>query len=316
MHFDLGRSMARRIVVGRVYHVGMSSTIGQALAPQADVVALAESQLCDRLDWSEAQRKGAATTAGALIRDLPNRSFGVVGLAGAPGSGKSALAGLVCGVVKQLGKHALVLSLDNYYLDRQQRLELARRHPLLAQRGVPGTHDWARLIGDLDRIREGRIADLRLPRFDKSRDDRCEEGPFGRLEARPQLVILEGWLIGAPPQDPSALLGPVNQMEAERDPDGRWRGLVNDELARYHRDLAHRLHRRWFLAVPDWESVLAWRWQQETEAAEAERHLESFDAVARFLDQFQRIALHMQATCGEWANRVVRLDDRHVMHVD
>jgi len=316
MHFDLGRSMARRIVVGRVYHVGMSSTIGQALAPQADVVALAESQLCDRLDWSEAQRKGAATTAGALIRDLPNRSFGVVGLAGAPGSGKSALAGLVCGVVKQLGKHALVLSLDNYYLDRQQRLELARRHPLLAQRGVPGTHDWARLIGDLDRIREGRIADLRLPRFDKSRDDRCEEGPIGRLEARPQLVILEGWLIGAPPQDPSALLGPVNQMEAERDPDGRWRGLVNDELARYHRDLAHRLHRRWFLAVPDWESVLAWRWQQETEAAEAERHLESFDAVARFLDQFQRIALHMQATCGEWANRVVRLDDRHVMHVD
>lgn len=308
--------MARRIVVCKVYHVGMSSTIGQALAPQADVVALAETQLCERLDWSEAQRKGAATAAGALIRDLPNRAFGVVGLAGAPGSGKSALAGLVCGVMKQLGTHALVLSLDNYYLGRQQRLELVRRHPLFAQRGVPGTHDWARLIGDLDRIREGRIEGLRLPRFDKSRDDRCEKTGFGRLKARPQLVILEGWLIGAPPQDPSALLGPVNQLEAERDPDGCWRGLVNDELARYHRDLAQRLHRRWFLAVPDWESVVAWRWQQETEGAGAERHLESLEAVARFLDQFQRIAMHMRATCGEWADVVVRLDDRHVMHLD
>lgn len=283
---------------------------------QAGYAALAEALLRESQDWSQAQRRGAAASAARLIRDIPNRSFSIVGLAGAPGSGKSALAGLVCGVLGRLGTHALVLSLDDYYLGRQQRAELAHTHPLFTQRGVPGTHDWAELIADLDNLREGLVERLCLPRFDKSRDDRCEDSEFRRLSARPQVVILEGWLIGAPPQDSEALIHPLNQMEAGRDPDRRWRRLVNDQLARYHRDLAPRLDRRWFLAVPGWQSVVAWRWQQEQELVAAERHLQTREDVARFLDQFQRIAVHMLATCGEWADVVIRLDDHHVMRPD
>lgn len=304
------------MVLCRVYHVGMSSTIGQALTSRVEVVALADELLLARPDWSQAQRSGAASAAAVLARDIPNREFCTVGLSGAPGSGKSALAGLICGVLKRLGAPTVVLSLDDYYLGLDQRRELARHHPLFAQRGVPGTHDWTRLVDDLDRIREGRVEGLRLPRFDKSLDDRCSDAGSKPLRSRPRLLILEGWLIGAQAQGSSALNEPVNDLEAEQDLDGRWRRLVNAQLARYQRDLGPRLDRRWFLAVPDWKSVVDWRWQQEREQAGAARHLTNREAVTRFLDQFQRIATHMLATCTEWAAVVVRLDDRHVMHVD
>ncbi len=106
-------------------------------------------------------------------------------------------------------------------------------------------------------------------------------------------------------------------MEAEHDPDGRWRALVNERLFNYHRDLQRRLDRYWFLAAPDWDSVIDWRWQQEREAvaAGAPPHLDSREAVAEFLDQFQRISQHMLATCRQWADVVVRLDREHMMRI-
>jgi len=43
-----------------------------------------------------------------------------------------------------LGDGVEVLSLDDFYLGHAARLQLARDiHPLLATRGVPGTHDIA-----------------------------------------------------------------------------------------------------------------------------------------------------------------------------
>lgn len=293
----------------------MSSSIGQAPDSRVDVTALAEAHLRERRPWTRAQRQAAASVAAALVEDIPGGEFCTIGLAGAPGTGKSTLARLVCAVLEHLESPALVISLDDYYLGRRERAELSRLHPLFAQRGVPGTHDWATLVGHLERIREGDICGLRLPRFDKSRDDRCGEAAFRDVDRRPRVVILEGWLIGSPPQTASALLDPLNRLEAERDPNGRWRVLVNEQLAQYHRDLQHRLERRWFLAAPGWESVVDWRWQQEQEEPAERRHLSSRDAVREFLEHFQRISLHMLSSCRNWADVVVRLDEQHLMRV-
>ncbi|MGH8252817.1 MAG: adenylyl-sulfate kinase, partial [Steroidobacteraceae bacterium] len=67
-----------------------------------------------------------------------------VGISGAQGSGKSTLAAALQGLLHSRGFATVVLSLDDFYLTRAQRSELARRvHPLLQTRGVPGTHDVA-----------------------------------------------------------------------------------------------------------------------------------------------------------------------------
>ncbi len=67
----------------------------------------------------------------------------VLGINGAQGTGKSTLADFIrefLGVAHD--RSTMVLSIDDLYLTRAQRQALAKDiHPLLATRGVPGTHD-------------------------------------------------------------------------------------------------------------------------------------------------------------------------------
>ena len=65
----------------------------------------------------------------------------LVGINGAQGTGKTTLCKFLAAILSsQLG--VAVLSLDDFYLTRAERHKLAAAvHPLLATRGVPGTHD-------------------------------------------------------------------------------------------------------------------------------------------------------------------------------
>ena len=66
----------------------------------------------------------------ALSSGKPTPVFGIVGL---QGSGKSTLAGQVAALAASRGLKAAVVSLDDFYLGRQQRQQLAQEvHPLLA----------------------------------------------------------------------------------------------------------------------------------------------------------------------------------------
>src|SRR4029077_10879364 len=68
----------------------------------------------------------------------------LVGLCGSQASGKSTTAGRLAERLGRLGARTLVFSIDDFYLTLPERRELARTiHPLLATRGVPGTHDVA-----------------------------------------------------------------------------------------------------------------------------------------------------------------------------
>ena len=72
----------------------------------------------------------------------------ILGINGCQGSGKSTLAHYIRTILDS--EHhicAEVLSIDDFYLSRQQRQHLANTvHPLLFTRGVPGTHNIGLLI--------------------------------------------------------------------------------------------------------------------------------------------------------------------------
>ncbi len=85
-------------------------------------------------------RELAAALAQSFRAHRPRR----IGLAGGQGTGKSTLSRLLERACDQVGIRACVLSLDDYYLPRAERLALARRvHRLFETRGPPGTHDVA-----------------------------------------------------------------------------------------------------------------------------------------------------------------------------
>lgn len=219
----------------------------------------------------------------------------VLGICGAQGSGKSTLARKLITALTEEGWRCAGLSLDDLYLPHAQRQALASRvHPLLVTRGVPGTHDTvagARLLRALRLLPSGKS--LALPRFDKANDDPHPSRDWPRVEGPLDLIVFEGWCVGVPAQTPAELEAPINALELNEDPDGRWRHWVNERLAEDYSPLFAPLDRLIYLQVPDWDSVLRWRAQQERDnAAHGGAHLMDADALARFCAHYQRLTEH------------------------
>jgi len=237
-----------------------------------------------------------------------------VGLCGSQGSGKSTLAGVLSRLLADRGLRVATLSLDDLYLTRFERQALARDvHPLLATRGPPGTHDVALGLDTLDALtRPGQVA---LPRFDKARDNRSPEEAWDRVDAPSDVVLFEGWCVGALPQDAAALATPVNALEREQDRDGIWRRYVNDALAGAYQALFGRLGRLVMLKAPGFDTVLNWRLEQEHKLRDrlraAGKDLSatmSDDGVATFIAHYERLTRHILAEMPARADAVVRLD--------
>jgi D-glycerate 3-kinase len=239
------------------------------------------------------------------------RSPLVVGICGAQGSGKSTLAREITRELSGDGLAVATLSLDDLYRTRAERKALGRDvHPLLETRGVPGTHDVSlglSLLADIDAGKE-----VLLPRFDKSADDRL---PADRWEPVPQpldLLILEGWCVGARPQEKRSLVEPINALEREQDRDATWRFHVNRALADDYRQLFARIDYLILLAAPDWDVVLGWRLQQEHELrqeASARGSALMDDAqVARFVQHYERLTRHILDEMPGRADLTIALD--------
>ncbi|HMB58900.1 MAG TPA: kinase [Xanthomonadales bacterium] len=249
-----------------------------------------------------------------LLGQLPRRLPVAICLAGPPGSGKSTLAAFLCEMLNHARLSSLVISLDHYYLPREERKHLAEHiHPLFMHRGVPGTHDWSRLVNDIDQLLDGKGYGLKTPVFDKSKDDRADRKDWRTISSAPSLVIVEGWCLGAPAQLPTELREPINELERTQDPDGRWRAAVNDHLGRYRMDLHQRISRFFHIGVPDWHHVIDWRWQQEQELAEP--RLRNQEDVISFLGTFERIAKHMQNSAVNWTQVSLSADSTHRLHI-
>ena len=67
---------------------------------------------------------------------------------GSQGIGKSSLINIISKTIEKFyNKKILLLSLDNYYLSKKDRLLLSKKvHQLLITRGVPGTHNIKKLM--------------------------------------------------------------------------------------------------------------------------------------------------------------------------
>jgi D-glycerate 3-kinase len=244
----------------------------------------------------------------------------ILGLCGAQGSGKSTLTEGLRERMEARGIAAAILSLDDLYLAGDTRAALARDlHPLLRTRGVPLTHDVAHGIALLDAVRDGQPTSL--PRFDKSRDEPEPETHWQPVPAGLDLLIFEGWCVGARAQDDAALTAPVNALERDEDPVGICRRAVNDALRTDYADLFARIDRLILLAAPGFQIVERWRTEQEdtlrrTLEAQGRSTTSLMDApaLARFVAHYERLTRWILAEMPAHADLVLRLDaDRRLL---
>ncbi|MDM3869976.1 hypothetical protein QSV34_01270 [Porticoccus sp. W117] len=229
----------------------------------------------------------------------------MVGISGGQGAGKSTLSHFVGQLLSdEYGLSAQVLSLDDFYFSKARRQQLAQEvHPLFTTRGVPGTHDLQCLNDVLAHLQSGNP--VRLAQFDKSDDDLLPERQWQQSVTKPDVILLEGWCMGALPQPQESLVHPVNILEAQQDADARWRHQVNRYLQGSYKELFQRLDTLLYLQVPDITAVRRWRHQQEAGKGLSQQQ------VDEFVQYFERLTDWMQQTLPQRADLVLALSATH-----
>ena len=239
----------------------------------------------------------------------------LIGINGCQGSGKSTLAALLATLLPSVfALRTAVVSIDDFYFTRAERQQLAEHvHPLLATRGVPGTHDMGLMQQILIELRAG-DSEVKIPRFDKSQDDRADVAHWQTFMAPVDVVIVEGWCIGVASQTEEALVVPVNLLEAEDDVAGCWRRYVNDTLAREYRPVFDQLDLLLMLRAPSFDCVHQWRVEQERRLAQrlgvkiGDHRLMSAADIMQFIQHYQRLTEHALVTLPAQSDLVFQLD--------
>jgi D-glycerate 3-kinase len=216
-----------------------------------------------------------------------------------------------------MGLNAINLSIDDFYLTRADREMLARTvHPLLATRGVPGTHDVDLALKTIASLREpGRVA---IPRFNKAIDDRVPQEQWPVIQAPVDVIVLEGWCLAVPAQQEGALLQPINTLEAKEDPEGHWRRHVNAQIETAYSRLYSMIDYLIMLKAPDFAKVFEWRQNQEDKlaastGAAAGSRVMTPEQLHRFIQHYERITRHGLETLPRKADVVFELTDEQTI---
>jgi len=218
-------------------------------------------------------------------------------ISGAQGIGKSTAMRALRALA---APRVAVLGVDDFYLPKAARARLARSvHPLCETRGPPGSHDLDLIEQITDRLLSATAAtETVIPRFDKKSDDRRPQMEWPTFSGRPDIIVFEGWLMGALPDPGAPDAPPLNALEAREDRDGTWRRWQEDALAGAYLRLWGRSDRFLHLEAPAFEVVETWRLEQEAtlfgcapDALAPERRA----WVARFIQHYERITRRMLA---------------------
>ena len=137
-----------------------------------------------------------------IAKKANNKKPYFVGLAGGQGSGKTTISSILTLILQKYFKlKVFKISIDDFYKTRKDRKLLSKnKHPLLMTRGVPGTHDIDLILKFFKKVNSKNFKKITVPRFNKAIDDRCKKSLWYKLKSKPDVVIFEGWCVGAKAQ--------------------------------------------------------------------------------------------------------------------
>lgn len=239
-----------------------------------------------------------------------------VSINGAQGTGKSTLTSFLQILLQaRLNAPVAAFSIDDFYATHQQRQKLGHDiHPLLATRGVPGTHDLDLLENVLDNLLSQKPC--KVPRFDKAIDDRCEKHEWSKYDQPVKVILFEGWCNHSPSQTAAELEQPINELEATEDQQGTWRNYANDKLNEYHKRVFSFADTCIMLKSPDFEHVYQWRALQEEKLRQATSTQQSHRlmdqaTLKRFIQHYERITRHTLKHLPDSADFVLPVNPNH-----
>jgi D-glycerate 3-kinase len=204
----------------------------------------------------------------------------IVGVNGPQGAGKSTLTHELSFLLSELGFQAVSLSIDDFYLNRNQQIELALQfpdNPFLQQRGYPGTHDIELGRQTLQKLKTNlKEGEIFIPVYDKSKyqgqGDRLPESEWKKVTSPVDLIFLEGWMLGFIPVPevnlPHSNLKQINHFLMEYQ---QWYDFIDRFI---------------FLNPKDYRDVLDWRVEAEEKMKATGRPGMSRSQIEAYIDKF------------------------------
>lgn len=237
-----------------------------------------------------------------------------VGINGCQGSGKSTLTDFIAEYLATTYQLTIVvMSLDDFYFTGKKRQQLADDiHPLLATRGVPGTHDMTMLASTLTKLKAQQTG-FAIPRFNKATDEPYPEAQWPIVKKPADIILLEGWCWGVKPQTDEQLKAPVNELELKHDSKGKWRHYVNQQLKNNYQPLYKTMNFWLALQAPSFDCVYQWRLEQEQKLQDKNMGLPNLKimksaGILNFTQYFQRLSVQACLSISQSADAVFYLD--------
>jgi len=239
-----------------------------------------------------------------------------LGFSGGQGSGKTTVTGILKIILKKFFKRRIhISSIDDFYKTLEVRNKMSKEiHPLFKIRGVPGTHDINLIKNFFDFIKKKKFRKFEAPRFDKSIDDRLKKKYWFNVKEKPEVVILEGWCVGAKPQTNLLLKKPINNLEKYEDKDLIWRRYVNQKLKTEYKKIFAMIDYFIFMKIPNFNKVFKWRLIQERKLRKRSHKAKKImlhNEIKRFIMFYERITLQMLKDMPKIASVVLSLNDKH-----
>ena len=239
-----------------------------------------------------------------------------LGFAGGQGSGKTTISGILKMILKNYFKRRIhVSSIDDFYKTLRERKNISSTiHPLLKTRGVPGTHDIDLIKNFFYLVKKKKFKKIKLPKFDKSIDDRSKKNLWFNIKKKPEIIILEGWCVGAKPQSNTLLKKPINILEKYEDKDLIWRKHVNQKLKKQYRFFFEMIDYYIFMKSPNFNMLFKWRLLQERKLkkkSQTKKKIMSYNKIKRFMMFYERVTLQMFKDMPKIASIILTLNNMH-----
>ena len=242
----------------------------------------------------------------------------ILGLSGGQGIGKTTISSIITLILKKYFKlNIFKISIDDFYKTRKERFLLSKKiHSLLMTRGVPGTHDINIMLNFFKRVKKNNFKSLKLPKFDKAIDDRCKKSSWYTIKKRPDIIIFEGWCVGAMAQKNSMLKKSINSLEKTNEQNLIWRKFVNNQLKTKYKKLFGHLDNLLYLKAKNFNLLQQWRIKQEKKLwlkLKKRKNLKIMNKleVINFMQTYQRITQNMIKDVPKYASIIFKLNSNH-----
>tara|TARA_Y100000816_G_scaffold276153_1_gene245053 strand:- start:267 stop:1187 length:921 start_codon:yes stop_codon:yes gene_type:complete len=239
----------------------------------------------------------------------------VIGLSGGQGAGKSTITDILKFILKKkFGLELCVFSIDDFYKTKKERKHMSEDiHPLFLTRGVPGTHDVNLIEKTLSKLKKKKFKTVLIPKFDKSTDDRFIKSKWTKITKAPNIIIFEGWCVGAINQNEKILKKPINLIERKYDKSFKWRKKVNNHLKNNYKKLFKKIDKLVYLKAPSFNHIFQWRMHQEQKLKLTSKNKKTMSKskIRNFIMFYERITRQMMKDFYKISDLTIFLDKNH-----